>query len=63
MRAHIVVAHPEPQSFNAHLSATGRRALEANGWQVTVSDLYQMNFDPCERASHYFRRKQRLDLE
>jgi NAD(P)H dehydrogenase (quinone) len=53
MRAHIVVAHPEPQSFNAHLAATGRKTLEARGWSVTVSDLYQMNFDPCERAEHY----------
>lgn len=53
MRAHIVVAHPEPQSYNAHLATTGRHALEARGWSVTVSDLYQMNFDPCERARHY----------
>ena len=31
MRAHIVslLAHPEPQLYNAHLAATGRRALEA----------------------------------
>ncbi len=53
MRAHIVLAHPEPKSYNAHLAAVGRQALEARGWAVTVSDLYQMNFDPCERASHY----------
>lgn len=53
MRAHIVVAHPEPQSYNAHLARIGRETLQARGWSVTVSDLYQMNFDPCERASHY----------
>jgi NAD(P)H dehydrogenase (quinone) len=53
MRAHIVVAHPEPKSYNAHLAATGRAALERKGWAVTVSDLYRMDFDPCERASHY----------
>jgi NAD(P)H dehydrogenase (quinone) len=53
MRAHIVVAHPEPQSFNAHLAAVGRKALQAHGWTVTVSDLYQMDFDPLERAAHY----------
>lgn len=53
MRAHIVVAHPEPKSYNAHLAATGRKALEQRGWSVTVSDLYQMGFDPCERPEHY----------
>ncbi|MBM3599911.1 MAG: NAD(P)H-dependent oxidoreductase [Alphaproteobacteria bacterium] len=53
MRAHIVCTHPEPKSYNAHLAATARRALELRGWSVTMADLYQMGFDPCERASHY----------
>lgn len=53
MRAHIVLAHPEPKSYNAHLAATARDALERKGWSVTVSDLYQMGFDPCERPEHY----------
>lgn len=53
MRAHIVLAHPEPKSYNAHLAATARATLERQGYAVTISDLYAMNFDPCERASHY----------
>ncbi len=53
MQAHIVLAHPEPKSYNAHLGQVARRSLEAQGWTVTISDLYQMGFDPCERASHY----------
>lgn len=53
VRAHIVIAHPEPKSYNAHLGAVAKRTLEAQGATVTVSDLYQMNFDPLERASHY----------
>lgn len=53
MRAHIVCAHPEPRSYNAHLAATARATLEAQGWAVTVSDLYAMGFDPCERHAHY----------
>jgi NAD(P)H dehydrogenase (quinone) len=53
MQAHIVLAHPEPQSFNAHLANRARRTLEALGWAVSVSDLYEMGFDPCERAEHY----------
>ena len=53
MRAHVVCAHPEPRSYNAHLAATARGALERRGWSVTLSDLYAMGFDPCERAAHY----------
>lgn len=53
MHAHIVLAHPEPLSYNAHLAATGRQALEAAGWTVSTSDLYRMGFDPCEKAAHY----------
>jgi NAD(P)H dehydrogenase (quinone) len=48
MRAHIVRAHPEPGSYNAHLAPTARRALQRRGWSVTVSDLHRMGFDPCE---------------
>jgi NAD(P)H dehydrogenase (quinone) len=53
MHAHFVLAHPEPQSFNAHLVRSGSAALEAEGWAVSVSDLYAMGFDPCERPEHY----------
>ena len=53
MHAHIVLAHPELKSYNAHLAATARKALEGTGWTVSISNLYQMGFDPCERASHY----------
>jgi NAD(P)H dehydrogenase (quinone) len=53
MHAHIVLAHPEPRSFNAHLSRIASRSLQAQGWTVSVSDLYAMGFDPCERREHY----------
>ena len=53
MRAHIVLAHPEPRSYNANLADIARKSLEASGWTTTLSDLYQLQFDPCERASHY----------
>jgi NAD(P)H dehydrogenase (quinone) len=56
MHAHFVLAHPEPQSFNAHLVLAGSSALEAEGWTVSVSDLYAMGFDPCERPEHYLGR-------
>jgi NAD(P)H dehydrogenase (quinone) len=65
MQAHIVLAHPERQSFNAHLAQVARRALEAQGWSVSLSDLYDMGFDPCERAEHYVPRQQpeRFDVQ
>ncbi|WP_420132406.1 NAD(P)H-dependent oxidoreductase [Rhodopseudomonas sp.] len=53
MRAHIVLAHPEPGSYNGHLAATARQVLAEQGWSVTVSDLYAMGFDPCEAAKHF----------
>lgn len=53
MHAHLVLAHLEPQSFNAHLVREGRAALQAAGWTATVSDLYAMGFDPCERCEHF----------
>ena len=65
MQAHIVLAHPESQSFNAHLAQVARCALEAQGWGVSLSDLYGMGFDPCERAEHYVARQQpqRFDVQ
>jgi NAD(P)H dehydrogenase (quinone) len=53
MHAHFVLAHPEPRSFNAHLVRSGSAALKAEGWTVSVSDLYAMGFDPCERPEHF----------
>ena len=53
MHAHVVLAHPEARSFNGHLADVARRALDAQGWTTSVSDLYCDGFDPCERAGHY----------
>ena len=52
-RAHIVLAHPEPQSYNAHLARTAQQALEAGGWTVSLADLYAQGFDPCEGPRHF----------
>lgn len=53
MEAHIVLAHPEPKSFNAHLARVAERVLRERAWQVSTSDLYAMAFDPSEKAEHY----------
>jgi NAD(P)H dehydrogenase (quinone) len=44
MKAHIVFAHPNLHSYNGQLRNTAIETLEAQGWRVSVSDLYQMKF-------------------
>lgn len=53
MQSHIIHAHPNPASFNAALTAQARQTLENEGATVTISDLYQSEFDPVERGQHY----------
>lgn len=53
MQAHVVLAHPEPKSYNAHLARMARETLERRGWSVTLTDLSAEEFDPCEKAGHY----------
>ncbi len=57
MKAHIVLAHPEPKSFNGHLAGISASALGEAGWQTTSSDLYAMDFDAREGAHHFPARK------
>ncbi len=56
MKAHIVLAHPERNSFNGRLAGVARETLKSGGFEVTLSDLYDMNFDPCEAGRHYTER-------
>lgn len=57
MHAHIILAHPEEQSFNSHLTKISQQTLIDAGWETTASDLYAMNFDPREGPQHYHSRK------
>lgn len=65
MHAHFVLAHPEPKSFNAHLVECGVESLTAAGWTTSVSDLYAMSFDPCERGDYFSDRvdPKRFDIQ
>jgi NAD(P)H dehydrogenase (quinone) len=65
VHAHIVLAHPEPKSFNAHLARVAGHSFVSRGWTVSVSDLYATSFDPCERPEHYANRRQsdRFDVQ
>jgi NAD(P)H dehydrogenase (quinone) len=50
MRALILLAHPEPRSFNAHLATQAAEQLRHDQVQVDVVDLYAEGFDPLEAA-------------
>ncbi len=53
MNAHVLLAHPERNSFNGLLADTTRSSLEGAGWGVTFADLYGMGFNPVESPEHY----------
>ncbi|MFC4101408.1 NAD(P)H-dependent oxidoreductase [Paenibacillus xanthanilyticus] len=46
MNALLVFAHPHEDSFNRAILNTASDALRANGHDVTVRDLYKLNFNP-----------------
>lgn len=56
-RCLLVVAHPQKSSLCHHLAERTLAHLQQRGYQVTVKDLYQENFDPRlsipERDSYY----------
>ena len=61
MNALIVLAHPEPQSFNAHLASIAGETLREAGYNVELSDLYAQDFDPREGPERYpLRQDQRI---
>jgi len=48
MRALIVLAHPEPASFNGAMKDVAVATLSGLGHGVELSDLYALSFDPVE---------------
>ena len=46
-RALVVLSHPESGSFTAAWAQASVAALEAQGYDVLLSDLYRMGFDPA----------------
>jgi NAD(P)H dehydrogenase (quinone) len=53
MQALIVLAQPEPRSFNARLAAAAAARWRQRGVAVEISDLYGQGFDPVEAPRHY----------
>ena len=42
----VILAHPDPKSFNHAIAKTAVEAIKANGHRVFFHDLYQEKFDP-----------------
>lgn len=57
MNVLIVHAHPEPNSFTAALRDQAIETLNAQGHQVQVSDLYEMNWNPVASANDFCARQ------
>jgi NAD(P)H dehydrogenase (quinone) len=53
MRAFIVHAHHEPQSFNGAMTREAEAALRSAGHGVVISDLYAMNFNPVSDRRNF----------
>lgn len=53
MKAFVVLAHPEPQSFNAAMFRTAVEILRDAGHEVATSDLYALPFDPVSDRRNF----------
>lgn len=53
MNVLIVHAHPEPASFNGAMTRHAVAVLADAGHEVSVSDLYTMNFDPVSDRRNF----------
>ena len=53
MKAFIVLAHPEPKSFNAAMFRTAVNVLVRAGHEVKTSDLCAMQFDPVSGRHNF----------
>ncbi|MFH1984553.1 MAG: NAD(P)H-dependent oxidoreductase [Pseudomonadota bacterium] len=55
MRLSLILAHPDPESFNHAIAFTAVDVLMANGHQVSFHDLYGEEFDPLLPAIEFAR--------
>jgi putative NADPH-quinone reductase len=46
MQISVILAHPNPVSFNHSIALAAVEAIKANGHRVFFHDLYQEKFDP-----------------
>ena len=57
MNVFIIVAHPEPQSFNGALFRQSELVFRELGHPVQVSDLYAMGFNPVSGRHNFTTQK------
>lgn len=55
MKISLILAHPDPTSFNHAIAQTAVRTLEQAGHTITFHDLYQEQFDPVLPAAEIAR--------
>lgn len=53
MKCLIVYAHPNPKSFNNAVKETVVEELKSAGKEVTIRDLYALNFNPVLRGDDF----------
>ena len=53
MNVFLVLAHPEPKSFNGALHATAVETLQSEGHAVQTSELYAMGFNPLSDRHNF----------
>jgi putative NADPH-quinone reductase len=53
MKALIVYWHPEPKSFGHAMFIAGQQGLMESGWEVNVSDLHEMAFNPVSSRANF----------
>lgn len=53
MNVLIILAHPEPKSFNGALYQTAIDTLRRQGHEIKTSDLYRMQFNPISDRHNF----------
>jgi len=62
-RALIVLAHPNPASFNARLARLGKAVLTESGYDVRLLDLYTIEFPPPSEISDFTHAFDKTDFD
>lgn len=53
MKVLLVVAHPEPKSFNFAMAQVAIDTFSRNGHEIITSDLYRMQFNPVSDRRNF----------
>ena len=53
MKVFLLLAHPDPSSYNSAIASTVRDTLQENSHQVWFHDLYHEHFDPLLYHSEF----------